>query len=815
MRQCQTALYQAYQAREWGTSPTPSIVYHTEYLGVNLCIFCYKLEAMPENSSDNPEILSDNPIKSKSGDILNRSKFAEEIGKTISRYKSKDSLVIGIYGKWGDGKTSVINMILNTIKKEAKNKEAKKELSTTGGDKSSGLKRSLPWSTKPVEEDKFSPIIVHFRPWYFSGQKKLFEQFFTLLAFKIKSSLNESSQHEDGKKIVEALMLLNKVLMPAAYMASWSSGIPLEFLEKTTKNFKKAMKNMTSDLSDSKNEKTFDPEKVKKEISDELKKLTKKIIIVIDDIDRLTKNEIRQIFQLVKSVADFYNTVYLLSFDKDIVCEALKESQAGDTEKYLEKIIQVPFGLPNIGLSFLSEYLTNHLNKIISEDGNEQSQEYWNRIYWRYISLYFTNIREINRFLNLFQFEYSRLRGEVNSVDLIAITAIKSQDSKLYQFIYDNKAMFIGPSLEDYQPEPILLPHENEGGFEKDTKPLQENYNQIRDSFGKIKIIESVLEQIFPYFKKLRGHSHLSFDYDKNLLKRDQRIADPDHFERIYRQYVPEEQISNAKLQRIIALQNDSTAFAEIIKKYDYENKKRLMDLFSVHFDQFKDENIMSVAEALAPIGSNIDEKKELVNLSPYFSLQIRFFIERLFQRGNATPQTIFERYKKLFDKENMDPYILRLFIWDIANMMEAYDTQKGRILRDKIDQSDFGDEFFKLEGIMIEKIKALDRNKKLQKHHKMIELLFGWKEKHPHEPKAFVERLLQKNEGVVDFITAALYYSAINGKLTPNVNQSSIDPFTNEDELVDKVRRIKSESYDKLSAESKMAIDALLERQK
>ena len=50
-----------------------------------------------------------------------------------------------------------------------------------------------------------------------------------------------------------------------------------------------------------------------------------KIIVTIDDIDRLTKEEIIAVFQLVKNLADFPNTVYLLAFDYDIVTKALEE----------------------------------------------------------------------------------------------------------------------------------------------------------------------------------------------------------------------------------------------------------------------------------------------------------------------------------------------------------------------------------------------------------------------------------------------------------------------------------------------------------
>lgn len=45
-------------------------------------------------------------------------------------------------------------------------------------------------------------------------------------------------------------------------------------------------------------------------------------------------------------MADFPNTVYLLTFDYDVVVHALSKVQYGDGKEYLEKIIQVPFEIP-------------------------------------------------------------------------------------------------------------------------------------------------------------------------------------------------------------------------------------------------------------------------------------------------------------------------------------------------------------------------------------------------------------------------------------------------------------------------------------
>ena len=78
-----------------------------------------------------------------------------------------------------------------------------------------------------------------------------------------------------------------------------------------------------------------------------LKDLESKILIVVDDIDRLTDSETEIFFRLIKGIADFDNLIYLLLFDKVIVSNSLKTFKNEDGEKYLDKIIQYSISIPN------------------------------------------------------------------------------------------------------------------------------------------------------------------------------------------------------------------------------------------------------------------------------------------------------------------------------------------------------------------------------------------------------------------------------------------------------------------------------------
>jgi hypothetical protein len=67
-----------------------------------------------------------------------------------------------------------------------------------------------------------------------------------------------------------------------------------------------------------------------------------RLLIVLDDIDRLSADEIRELFRLVKSVGDLPNVIYPLSFDRCTVTTALDQFQENRGAAYLEKIVQLP-----------------------------------------------------------------------------------------------------------------------------------------------------------------------------------------------------------------------------------------------------------------------------------------------------------------------------------------------------------------------------------------------------------------------------------------------------------------------------------------
>ena len=148
-------------------------------------------------------------------------------------------------------------------------------------------------------------------------------------------------------------------------------------------------------------------------------------MIVIDDIDRLSNDQIRQVFQLVTSVARFPNTVYLLSFDRDVVVKALEKVQEGNGNTYLEKVIQVPLNLPDVSSGKIEEVLVARLGNIIVHYDMTYDEHKWSSVFYYCVKPHIKTLREINRLCNLLLFKLSAIASEVNFVDMVAITTLE------------------------------------------------------------------------------------------------------------------------------------------------------------------------------------------------------------------------------------------------------------------------------------------------------------------------------------------------------------------------------------------------------
>lgn len=100
-------------------------------------------------------------------------------------------------------------------------------------------------------------------------------------------------------------------------------------------------------------------------VNEKLRYCNQTLIIAVDDIDRLVKDEVLEVLKLLRNTANFRNIVYVVAYDKAYVEDTLKEYGISNSEKYLEKIFNVPFLLPEKSIEQRKELYKEILQKNI------------------------------------------------------------------------------------------------------------------------------------------------------------------------------------------------------------------------------------------------------------------------------------------------------------------------------------------------------------------------------------------------------------------------------------------------------------------
>lgn len=199
---------------------------------------------------------SDSPIDKPEQDILGRNAFVEQFAKTIINRQSEESLVIAFYGPWGAGKSSVLNLLQERIKSQK-----------------ADLKIG----------------IVRFDPWYFNSQEQLLQTFFAELSRSI-------SQLTKSKNLLNIFKRYANTL----------SSIAVEFKPKFS------LGPVSIDLGNVTNQSNESPEQLRSRIQASISGANAKVLILVDNLDRLDPPELLLMFKLVRLCSDFRDSFLFL-----------------------------------------------------------------------------------------------------------------------------------------------------------------------------------------------------------------------------------------------------------------------------------------------------------------------------------------------------------------------------------------------------------------------------------------------------------------------------------------------------------------------
>ncbi len=484
-------------------------------------------------------ISSDKPIALKEEDKFQRYNFSQRIAKTIIERENEDCIVIGIYGAWGEGKTSVINFIETELKQ--------------------------------AEE----VIIIKFNPWRYNDENSLLLQFFQKLATSLNSNLKTKKE-----KAGELLHKYGKLLK-----------IDIPFIGNIGETIQSAGELLSE----------VDVEILKSRISEIIKENKSKIVVFIDDIDRLEKTEIHSIFRLVKLTADFSNTTYVLSFDEIMVSSAIGERFGEGNQKagqsFLEKIIQVPLKIPVAQPDALKQFCFELIDKSLKSSNISISESDVRR----FVSAFTDSIlmkldtpRLAVRYGNTLSFSLPLLDGEVNIVDLMLIEAVKIFFPSFYDFIKNNSEFFIGIYSDRY----------SHGKDNEKIKLIKDHFETLSKELSKrqSKGIQNLLEELFPKLEEAFHNRSYTSGTEQEWFK-NKRIVSPKYFNRYFSYAVIKGEVSDVAFQNMISSvtnQEENETIGAIKELVNISSPDNFIQKLRIYEEEYPWETSIKLAKAIS-----------------------------------------------------------------------------------------------------------------------------------------------------------------------------------------------------------------------
>lgn len=500
---------------------------------------------------------SDRPIESSKEDLLGRDGFATILAQSLINLKVTETFTIGLFGKWGSGKTSLVNMMIQKIEVLQQRME---------------------------NNERF--VIVHFEPWNFSSTDQLISQFFIRLSSEFKSKNDETltgiadkiEEYSDVLSATEAIPYAGKVISSLGKMG---------------------IKVAADKLRKGENEK--DIQKHKEFIVKLLKKQEQRVLIVIDDIDRLSNEQIRQVFQLIASVARFPNTLYLLVFDKDIVVEALKKVQEGEGEDYLEKIIQMPIQIPDANKNKIIRILCDRLDQIIFEyESISFLKDRWERMFHHCVDPFVDSLRDVNRLCNSLRFKLTAISTEVDFVDMVSISALEIALPMIYDWIKKNKALLTG----DFD---FLLASALRDRSQTEIYALYRDQilSLLSGDQEKTEIALSCLSRLFPHFGQEIGKIYEVANQEE--LRKGNHIAHPEKFDRYFNLDLDDDELRKSDIWKAVYML-DEKEFETNLLKLDAEGKSyEFLEEIRAIGNELPPERAKTIIIALINVSSKLD----------------------------------------------------------------------------------------------------------------------------------------------------------------------------------------------------------------
>lgn len=663
-------------------------------------------------------IHADRPIESRTEDALGRKHFAEYLARSISSWNQNESLVIALWGPWGGGKTSVKNMMIEALRSE------KRE--------------------HPIR-------IVDFNPWQFSHHRALTSVFFTELASilgrsegkdtkKLAKLLDEMGVYlKGGYEILSSLTQLFGVfaIVGVALMATANlitadlakkivfaigslitlTGAALAFPNRITRTFR--------DIVEAKLRRNQKPlEDRREELRQAMSKELSPAVVVLDDLDRLTSEELREVFQLVKANADFPNLVYFLIADRAVIERLLNKEHFDKGREYIDKIVQVGFDLPAVSQRAVEAVLFKELDELLESFDSDRhfDNQRWANFYIGGVRGLFHSLRDVKRFLSGMAFHFGLMTSEklleVNPIDLIIMEAIRTFEPEVYNAIRREKE-FLTHSPKRY---------------DKPTKEVSEAATErvllLASEANKTSVSE-IMKRLF--YKPGGGLSGTYIDGGPDDWARERRIASADSFDLYFRLTVGDQDLSESQVHDLLSKLNDRSSFRDTLLRL--EEKDLLIPALEhvrLNASTIDEKDIITAISAIYDLGESIEYgTREAFNLG--IEWNINFAVKALL--GRAEDASVRSEHLLAAIKGTTGLYLPAHRLSMEREVLKKTPREGGTLTKNDFEEA---------REVVSGRIRDAANSGALLLHRKMLAILFRWGNfRGLDEPKKWVAELL------------------------------------------------------------------------
>jgi predicted KAP-like P-loop ATPase len=475
----------------------------------------------------------DEAIENSEQDLLGRNTFVEKLARAISNSTPTASFVMALYGPWGCGKSSVKNLLLDHLKTNSQ-----------------------------------EITIIEFSPWLISGQEQLIQAFFRDLWVKLNGRDEDEKQRGVARTLAKLSAysgIISSFTKAGAVVVGVTKpeyALPAATVAAGVEQVAGLAKRASSDQKTIAEFSRKTLAEGKQALNEAFRRRPGTILIVIDDIDRLTQEEIRLVFRLIRSNADFPKFIFLLLFDREVVAAALNNLSADRGEAYLEKIVQVGFDVPAPAWGDILEIMRGEMTSVIRssrEAKRRYSEERWTTMAG-HLQLYFETIRAVRRVTNSVRFTFSLFQHgtgfDANVEDLFALETLRNYEPKVYSALPRLRRFLTRAGLEvsDY------LEDRRPGSDERKQQVLTDLLALTRPDhqLG----IRQVLRELFPNARWQAS------SVEADTLLREMRVGHPDYFARYFQLIVPSQSIRSEELGRAIKAARSQDTFERVLRKY-------------------------------------------------------------------------------------------------------------------------------------------------------------------------------------------------------------------------------------------------------